>query len=92
MGVYKRGDTWGISYFHNGKRIRKTIGANKKKAEAELEAIRVDIRVAGLGQVAVGGLDVFGGGVVVDLEKAVVRKKEDSFGEVERDERARLPL
>jgi len=52
----------------------------------------VDIRVAGLGQVAVGGLDVFGGGVVVDLEKAVVRKKEDSFGEVERDERARLPL
>ncbi|MDO8738320.1 site-specific integrase [Candidatus Deferrimicrobium sp.] len=44
MGVYKRGDTWGISYFHNGKRIRKTIGTNKKKAEAELEAIRVDIR------------------------------------------------
>ena len=34
MGVYKRGDTWGISYFHNGKRIRKVIGANKKKAEA----------------------------------------------------------
>jgi hypothetical protein len=44
MGVYKRGDTWGISYFHNGKLIRKTIGTNKKKAEAELEAIRVDIR------------------------------------------------
>lgn len=29
MGVYKRGDTWGISYFHNGKRIRRTIGTNK---------------------------------------------------------------
>ena len=29
MGVYKRGDTWGISYFHNGKRIRKTIGTDK---------------------------------------------------------------
>ena len=26
MGVYKRRNTWGISYFHNGKRIRKTIG------------------------------------------------------------------
>jgi integrase len=44
MGVYKRGDTWGISYFYNGKRIRKAIGSNKKKAEAELEAIRTDIR------------------------------------------------
>lgn len=44
MGVYKRGDTWCISYFHNGQRVRKAIGANKKKAEAELEAIRVDIR------------------------------------------------
>ena len=31
MGVYKRGDTWGISYFHNGKRIRKTVGGNKWK-------------------------------------------------------------
>jgi len=29
MGAYKRGDTWGISYFHNGKRIRKTIGTDK---------------------------------------------------------------
>lgn len=29
MGVYKRGDTWGISYFHNGKRIRKNIGTSK---------------------------------------------------------------
>jgi integrase len=44
MGVYKRGDTWCISYFLNGQRVRKAIGANKKKAEAELEAIRVDIR------------------------------------------------
>jgi integrase len=41
--IYKRGDTWGISYFYNGKRIRKAIGT-KKKAEAELEAIRTDIR------------------------------------------------
>ncbi len=44
MGVYKRGDTWCISYFYNGKRIRKAIGTNKKKAEAELEATRTDIR------------------------------------------------
>jgi site-specific recombinase XerC len=44
MGVYKRGDTWCISYFLNGQRVRKAIGANKKKAEAELEATRVDIR------------------------------------------------
>jgi hypothetical protein len=44
MGVYKRGDTWGISYFRNGKRIRKAIGKNRKKAEAILENIKVDIR------------------------------------------------
>jgi hypothetical protein len=44
MGVYKRGEPWDISCFHNGKRIRKTIRGNKKQAEAELEAIRVDIR------------------------------------------------
>jgi len=44
MGVYKRGDTWCISYFLNGLRVRKAIGASKKKAEAELEAIRTDIR------------------------------------------------
>ena len=29
MDVYKRGDTWGISYYHNGKRIRKTFEINK---------------------------------------------------------------
>lgn len=44
MGVYKRGETWCISYFRNGKRILKAIGSNKKKAEAELDAIRTDIR------------------------------------------------
>jgi len=30
MGVYKRGDTWGISYFLNGKRYRK---ANRDQQE-----------------------------------------------------------
>ncbi len=44
MGVYKRGDTWCIVYFHNGKRVRKAIAPSKKKAEAEYEATRTDTR------------------------------------------------
>jgi hypothetical protein len=44
MGVYKRGDTWHISYFRNGKRIRKAIGPVKKTAEAVLSRIKLDIR------------------------------------------------
>ena len=35
--------------------------------DAQVVAVGVDVRVARLGQVAVGGLEVFGGGVVVDL-------------------------
>jgi hypothetical protein len=34
MGVYKRGDTRHISYFANGKRVRKAIGTVKGTAEA----------------------------------------------------------
>ena len=33
MAVYKRGDPWHISYFHNGTRIRRAIGPNKKKTD-----------------------------------------------------------
>jgi len=33
MGVYKRGDTWGISYFHNGKRIRRPSGPSSESGE-----------------------------------------------------------
>jgi hypothetical protein len=42
MGVYKRGDTWCISYFHNGKRVRKAIGT-KGDANKELTAIKAKI-------------------------------------------------
>ena len=42
MGLYKRGDTWYIYYFHNGKRIRKAIGT-KGDASRELTAIRARI-------------------------------------------------
>ena len=37
MGVYKRGDTWCISYFVNGKRKREAIGKVKRTAEEVLE-------------------------------------------------------
>lgn len=36
MALYKRGDTWHISYFRNGKRIREAMGKNKAAAEAVL--------------------------------------------------------
>jgi hypothetical protein len=38
-GLYQRGDTWGISYYFNGKHIRKAIGT-KGDARKELTAIR----------------------------------------------------
>jgi hypothetical protein len=38
-GLYQRGDTWGISYYFNGKHIRKAIGT-KGDAGKELTAIR----------------------------------------------------
>ena len=44
MGVYKRGDTWHISYFVNGKRVRKAIGTVKGTAEAVLARIKLDQR------------------------------------------------
>ncbi len=44
MGVYKRGNTWCIIYFHDGKCIRKAIGSKKKDAEAEYEYIRTDFQ------------------------------------------------
>jgi integrase len=44
MGVYKRGDTYYISYFVNGKRKREAVGKVKRNAEAVLENKRVAIR------------------------------------------------
>jgi integrase len=41
-GLYLRGGTWGISYYHNGKHIRKAIGT-KGEARKELTAIRAMI-------------------------------------------------
>ncbi len=42
QGLYQRGNTWRIRYFHNGKRIRKAIGT-KGEARNELTAIRAKI-------------------------------------------------
>jgi integrase len=44
MGVYKRGDTWYISYFLNGRHIREAMGANKAAAEAVLNRKKLAIR------------------------------------------------
>lgn len=48
MGLFKRsgkkGDTWYIDYFYNGKRIQKGIGPSKKQARAALGKITAEIR------------------------------------------------
>lgn len=48
MGMFKRsgkkGDTWYIDYFYNGKRIQKGIGPSKKQAQAALGKITAEIR------------------------------------------------
>jgi site-specific recombinase XerD len=44
MGVYKRGDTWYISYFRNGKHVREAMGKNKAAAEAVLNRKKLAIR------------------------------------------------
>ena len=44
MGVYKRGDTWCISYFRNGEHIREAMGKNKAAAEAVLNRKKLALR------------------------------------------------
>ena len=44
MELYKRGATWYIGYYYNGKRIRKAIGPLKKEAQAALGKIKAEIR------------------------------------------------
>lgn len=44
MGVYKRGDTWYISYFRNGKHVREAMGKNKDAAEAVLNRKKLAIK------------------------------------------------
>ncbi len=41
-GLYQRGNSWGISYYHDGKHIRKMIGT-KGDARKELTAIRAKL-------------------------------------------------
>lgn len=43
MRVFKRGENWCVDYFHQGRRKRKTIGPNRKEAEAVLAKIRSQI-------------------------------------------------
>src|SRR5689334_723285 len=44
MGLYKRGDTWCIQYFADGKRVREAIGPKKRQAELVLAKRRDEIR------------------------------------------------
>lgn len=44
MAVYKRGGTYCIDYFFEGRRIREAVGPLKKEAEAKLGGILRDIR------------------------------------------------
>jgi len=46
---YKRGDVWYLSYYINGKRIRKKVGKSKKLAELARKEIEVKIAKAELG-------------------------------------------
>ncbi len=43
MRSYKRGDNWCIDYLYQGRRKRKVVGPNKKKAEAVLAKIHSQI-------------------------------------------------
>ena len=44
MGLYKRGDTWTIQYFANGKRVRESIGPSKRQADLVLAKRKADMR------------------------------------------------
>jgi len=68
-GLYLRGDTWGISYYFNGKHIRKAIGT-KTEARKELTATRA--RIDGR-TFAPPREDSFGG--LVDTYDEVQKKK-----------------
>lgn len=43
-GLFKRGDTWYIQYFYNGRRCREAVGENKTEAKAALAARKTQIR------------------------------------------------
>jgi len=47
--IYKRGRVWYVSYYINGKRIRKRVGTSKKLAELFQKEIEVKIAKGGLG-------------------------------------------
>src|SRR5215510_10485752 len=44
MGLSKRGNTWTIQFFANGKRVREAIGPSKRQAELVLAKRRADLR------------------------------------------------
>lgn len=44
MGLYKRGSTWSVQYFVNGKRVREAIGPSKRQAELVLAKRKADVR------------------------------------------------
>ena len=42
MGVYRRGKTWCILYYQEGRRIREAVGPSKRAAEQALAARKAD--------------------------------------------------
>ena len=44
MGVYRRGKTWCILYYHEGRRTREAVGLNKRAAEEALAARKTAIQ------------------------------------------------
>ena len=47
--IYKRGRVWYLSYYVNGKRVRKRVGTSKKLAEIARKEIEVKIAKGELG-------------------------------------------
>lgn len=43
MGVFNKGGSWYIDYYHNGKRIRENVGPSKKDAIRALQTRRGEI-------------------------------------------------
>src|SRR5262245_33671589 len=44
MGLYRRGSTWTIQFFANGKRVREAIGPSKRQAELVLAKRKTAVR------------------------------------------------
>src|SRR5215813_9806561 len=48
MGLYKRGTTWCVQYFADGRRIREAVGPSKRQAELILAQRKTELKEARL--------------------------------------------